>query len=87
LGEEGGWVGRKKEEECLFCGFTPYYRKIKRGGRSLWLVGDSQASTDLCRNRNVCACTCACARVCVRTRVCVRAVVPWQLQRLRELQA
>ena len=53
----------KQEEECLFCGFTPYYHKIKRGGRSLWLVGDSKSSTDLSRNRNVFVCV-VCARAC-----------------------
>jgi hypothetical protein len=78
---------KRKEEECLFCGFAPHYREIKRGERSLWLVGDSKASTDLSRNRNVCVRARARVCVCVLACVCVRAVVPWQLQRLRELWA
>ena len=86
LGEErnnrdGGCIGMKIEEECLFCGFTPYYHKTERGGRSLWLVGDNKSSTDLSRNRNVfvcvCVCVCICVCVCARARVsvcvCVRA--------------
>ena len=91
---DGECIGMKQEEECLFCGFTPYYHKIKRGGRSLWLVGDSKSSTDLSHNRNVfvcvCVCVCVCMYVCMHVCVCVcmyvcvrvRAVVPWQLQRL-----
>jgi hypothetical protein len=65
LGEEGnkgdtGCMVRKQEEECLFCGFTLYYHKIKRDGRSLWLVADSKSSTDLTRNRNVFVCVFVC---------------------------
>jgi len=33
-------IGRKQEEECLFCGFTPYYHKIE--GRKVVVASGRQ---------------------------------------------
>jgi len=37
---EGEYIGRKQEEECLFCGFTPYYHKIE--GRKVVVASERQ---------------------------------------------
>jgi hypothetical protein len=49
-------MGRGKDKEYLFCGFTPYCHKIKKGERSMRLAGGSKVSTDLSRNRDGSVC-------------------------------
>jgi hypothetical protein len=62
--------------QYLSCVFSPYYRKVK-GERSMWLVEDRTASTDLTVVIETAVCVCL--------SVCHAVLLPWQLQRLHEL--